>query len=495
MKIVYPREMAEMDKRTIAAGTPGLELMERAGEACFKTIADWTGGVKPPAAVICGGGNNGGDGFVIARKMIASGWQTAVFALAKPEKMSADSRANYEKLVSMGQDVVFLEDDLSPLEKILDKIRFIVDAIFGTGLKDRPLSAFYENLLNLMDHFNGWVAAVDIPSGLRGDCGLPLSAAVHADFTVVIQNYKTGCLLAQGPDYAGTMKLVDIGISENIIDNEKYMIDAQWVTLPHRKKYSHKYDYGNLKIVAGSKGMLGAGVLASAAALKSGAGLVTTCVPQDIYPLMAVKMPSEIMVTPWDPVDFEKDQPDKIYNAVLVGPGIGRNVDYGPLLTHLLGQDTPLVVDADGLWHLAKMTDVLKASDTPVILTPHLGEFSRLTGLSRTEIEANSVEIGTDFAKTYGVTLVLKGYTTLVFDPAGSVYFNSTGNPGMATAGSGDVLAGMITAFLGRGMAPVRAACAGVYYHGKAGDLYAGRYNMESLTASAIIQGISRALK
>ncbi|MDO4288104.1 MAG: NAD(P)H-hydrate dehydratase [Eubacterium sp.] len=493
MKIVYPREMAEMDKKTIAGGTPGLVLMERAGQACAEVILK-RADKRRPMAVVCGGGNNGGDGFVIARLLFEAGYDIKVFALAKPDKMSADARANYDRLGELALPVTFIQRDLGPLKSHLETAGTLVDAVFGTGLTNRPLSPFYEGLLSQMDGFDGLTIAIDIPSGLRGDCGLPLTAAVHADLTVVIQNYKTGCLLAQGPDYTGEMMLVDIGIDEALIPNEKYWLDEGLAAIPARKKYSHKYDYGSLKIVAGSKGMLGAGILASEAALRCGAGLVTTWVLQEVYPLMAVKMPPEIMVSGWDPEKLPAPCSEKRCSAVLLGPGIGRQTDYTPFLKAQLSEDRPLVVDADGLWHLEKMLDGLKASKTPVILTPHTGEFAHLTGCSAADIEAQALEIGADFAKSYGVVLVLKGYTTLVFDPQGAVYFNSTGNPGMATAGSGDVLAGMITALAGRGMDPVQAACAGVYYHGRAGDLYARRHGMESLTAGDIIEGLKDVL-
>lgn len=487
-KVVYPKEMAEMDRRTIAAGLKGEVLMERAGKACADVIMERVS-LRAPVTVVCGGGNNGGDGLVIARHLIEAGYPVNVMTLAQPEAMSPDSRINAERLTDRGIPMVCIDKDFEPLKQALATAEVLVDAVFGTGLKDRPLSEDTVALLTLMDGFCGLKIAIDIPSGLRGDNGLPLAAAVHADLTIVIQNLKTGCLLAQGPDYTGEQVCVEIGITENGLVNHKYLLDEAAGCLPPRLKDSHKYDYGQLKIVAGAPGMLGAAVLASKAALRSGAGLVTTLVPETIYEMMAIKMPEEIMVRPYSREALFAPE-EKGFDALLIGPGLGRRASYDDLITEALAQIAPVIIDADGLWHLEKIKERLKTKQAPVILTPHLGELSYLTGFKKEVLREEILEIGKSFAETFEVILVVKGYRTLIFEPSGAVYFNTTGNPGMATAGSGDVLAGMITALAAGGMAPLQAACCGVYRHGLAGDLWAEAYNMESLTAGSILEGL-----
>lgn len=498
MKVVTPQEMAELDHKTIASGISGIALMEKAGVECAQVILK---GLKEGAqvCVICGAGNNGGDGQVIGRLLSQKGCKVHVFFTESAEKMSPDSQANYAKLKETDAAIQFLPKDTDSTEfkGSLVGADIVVDAIFGTGLKDTPLDDWYEGLIDTINNCGKTIIAIDIPSGLRGDNGLSLGTAIEADKTIIIQSYKVGCLMNDGPDCVGEPIIVDIGIDETAIDNQKYYLQQGDLTCPKkRKKNSHKYDYGSVVVIAGSKGMIGAGLLATEGALKSGAGLVTSYVPLEVYLPVAARSPLEVMIKTYDcnitGDDIAKDRK----KVVLIGPGIGRKKNYSIILNDILDNpDIPVVIDADGIFHLSKILDSLKESATPAIITPHYGEFSKLIDVDREDILKDPISYGKAFAQEYQVVLVLKGYRSMIFSPDGEVWFNSTSNPGMATAGSGDVLAGMIAGFAGQSNNLFEAAKAGVFYHGKAGDYYAERYGESTLTARNIIDSFKYVLK
>ena len=492
MKVVTPHEMATMDKNTIAEGISGLALMERAGIACTEVIKNTVKPENGTVLIVCGIGNNGGDGQVIAHHLHEAGYEISIFFTGDASRMTPDSLANFKRVQEDKIPFICMKegDPLNDLKEAASHAVVIVDAIFGTGLRDRPLKSWLCSVVECINETKATVIAIDIPSGLRGDIGVAAGQAVCADKTIVIQNYKTGCLLNDGPDKTGEMIRVDIGIREDTIDNHKYLTRRKDIQFPvQRRKNSHKYDYGAVAVVAGSKGMIGAGLLAMEGALKSGAGLVTGYVPDDIYALVAARASEEVMIQPvTNSINYQTLSNRK--DVILFGPGVGRKQDYSAFLTEALSHDVPLVIDADGLFHLTARLDVLEASHTPVVLTPHLGEFSHMIGVDKQEICQDPIAYVRRFAKTYGVVLVLKGYRTMVINPDGDVWFNSTGNPGMATAGSGDVLAGMIAGIAGQTKNMFEAARAGVYYHGAAGDDYAQKYGETTLTARNIIDSL-----
>jgi NAD(P)H-hydrate epimerase len=290
--------------------------------------------------------------------------------------------------------------------------------------------------------------------------------------------------------------LVDIGIDENCIPNEKYYTQEKDLKFPYkRKKNTHKFDYGSVVVIAGSKGMSGAGILALEGALKSGGGLVTCYVPQDIYIPVVSRAPAEALIKTYDCNITSDDIKQDRKKVILIGPGIGRAKNYSFILEHLLEGSLPVVIDADGIYHLSMVVDSLKASKTPVVITPHFGEFSRLIDVPREEILKDPIGYGQQFAMEYQVVVVLKGYRTMIFGTNGEIWFNSTGNPGMATGGSGDVLAGMIAGIAGQNVDLFDAARAGVFYHGRAGDYYAEHFGQSTLTAHSIIESLKYVLK
>lgn len=501
MKVVTPSEMSEMDRQTIAHGIADYELMERAGARCFEVINQEIP-EHSKILVLCGSGNNGGDGQVIARLCRHHGHQAEVLFTGNPDHFTPNSRQNFNRLQGIGLPYTFYSEMNEEVQNQIQKADVIVDAVFGNGLKNRPLYPKITALFEAVNQSKAVVYAIDIPSGLRGSNGLTVGAAVRADRTLVIQNPKVGLLLENGPDFLGRATVLDVGILETYTDSQKMLLEAS--SLPNcieRKKNSHKYDYGALSIIAGSQGMIGAGLMCSSACLKAGAGMVSTWVPENIYDIVAAQMPWEIMVKPYRSGELVPQLADTRASAYVFGPGVGRKRDAKPLFNWLVQSEKPLVIDADGLYYLAQNKSILKGHQGDIILTPHAGEFCRLCGIDKDDYRENSMETAAAFAAAYQVILVLKGYHTRIFIPHGSdpsqceVWFNTTGNPGMATAGSGDVLTGVIAGLLSQTQNAGDAAKLGVYLHGLAGDLAAGKYGMCALNATDLIRMLPQALQ
>lgn len=482
-KVVTPTEMAAMDRMTIENGIEDYELMEKAGSRCAEIIAGENEKDKKVLS-ICGAGNNGGDGQVIARCLFNAGYIVRVLFTGAEEKMTPSSRKNLRRLESVGVPYSFYQEMNDDIRLEIESADIIVDAVLGNGIKNRPLYPRIATLFDAVNAADNKIYAVDIPSGLRGDVGKSVGSAVIADRTLLIQNYKTGCLLNDGPDTCGNVTVVDVGILEKYTDSKKYLLDENSVPeLPPRKKQSHKYTYGAVSVIAGAPGMVGAGLMASTAALRSGAGLVTTFADESVWELMAAKMPWEIMVKSWSEDNLISKLRDQRTSVYLFGPGVGRNTDFALLLDFLMNQDAPVVIDADGLFALSQHLDLLKGHRCPLVVTPHMGEFSRLCGQSKEEIEENILDIGQSFAAEYNLVLVLKGHHTLIFEPDGTTAFNMSGNPGMATAGSGDVLAGMAAGLIPQMKNPADAAKRAVFCHGAAGDFCAQKTGEAAMTA------------
>ena len=497
MKVVTPNEMGKMDQHAIDNGIPGIELMERAGAACVELILNEIN-TDSIITIICGPGNNGGDGLVIARLLLELNYSVHIFLTENSKKGSESNEINLNRLKEKNSEIHYLEDESEREEfnQILGKSTHLIDAIFGTGLQDREISEKYKVIFDLINKSTAIKIAIDIPSGLRGDIGLIIGKAIIADKTLVIQNYKTGCLMNDGPDYTGDTLLLDIGIDEDSIENKKYYIQQSDLKFPiKRKKNTHKYVYGSVVAIAGSRNMSGAGILAMEGALKSGAGLVTGYVPQEIYHSFVSRAPIEALIKTYETNITAEDIADDRKKVILIGPGIGRVKNYSFILEHLLEGSLPLVIDADGIHHLALVIESLKKSQTPVVITPHFGEFTKLINVPQEEFLKDPLGYSRRFAIEYQVVVVLKSYHTMIYAPSGQIWFNSTGNPGMATGGTGDVLTGMIAGIIGQNVDVLDAAMAGVYYHGKAGDYYAEHFGQTTLTATDIVESLKYVLK
>jgi NAD(P)H-hydrate epimerase len=490
MRVLNAAQMRDADRQTIEEiGIPSMVLMENAGrqvvaalEAAYDDLPD------REVAILCGPGNNGGDGFVIARTLHQRGVAVSVFVIAAMSAIKGDARLNLEILGRLGLTAVEISDaqawDLHFSE--ISQCDLIVDAVFGTGLKS-PLSGIMETVAADVNASGIPVVAVDLPTGLSADRVETIGPCIRAAITVTLGAPKLPLILPPGEAEAGSIVIADIGIPAEVIDNlpgpriELLTREAMRDILPPRDPDSHKGDYGHVLIVAGSRGKTGAAHLAATGALRSGAGLVTVATPQSAQPIIAA-MGAEYMTLPLDETADGTVSADALEpllefepEVIAAGPGLGTGPDVTVFVQNLIDQsDSPLVLDADALNALAADTDRLQNRgdrSRPIIITPHPGEMARLAQTSTDQVQGNRLDVARDFAVQHQIYVLLKGYRTLIATPDGKVFVNPLGNPGMATGGTGDVLAGVVAAWLGQ-LLDAEAACKlGVYLHALAGDL------------------------
>lgn len=500
MKFAGSDAMKAMDAHAISVvGIPSDTLMKR---AAFGAAEQAMKMLKPneKTVIFCGSGNNGGDGIAIGCYLKEAGYPVSCIMVGAREKMTPDSVKMLEWLQSLGEELF----DYEPGRDYISGRALIVDALFGTGLS-RNISGKYEALIEMMNNSGVPVLACDIPSGISADTGEVLGMAVKADVTVTFNLPKTGQLLPPGTEYTGKLLVHDIGIPQESKDTVEF--DGEYVTedmvrawLPKAKLESHKGDFGKLLLLCGSRGYTGAAALAAKGALRTGAGLVYLGVPEAVYPILAGKL-DEPVVFPLPSNGNGRfgrmaveDILEQLYDkdAVLVGPGIGKCYDTEAVVDAVLeNARCPIVLDADGINVLEGHIDRLDRATVPVVLTPHEGEFRHIGG----DLSGGRMAGAEALAEKTGAVVVLKGYRTVIAAPDGRIFVNSTGNPGMATGGSGDVLSGILTCLLGQGMEPVKAAAAAVWLHGKAGDLAAQQLGVRSMLPTDIIEALSAILK
>ncbi|GAB4561479.1 MAG: bifunctional ADP-dependent NAD(P)H-hydrate dehydratase/NAD(P)H-hydrate epimerase [Geothermobacteraceae bacterium] len=508
MRVLTAQQMRDLDRRTIEqVGIPGLVLMENAGRGCSERIRAAWPDLTGPVLVLCGKGNNGGDGLVIARCLLQAGLPVSVVLLGERASVGGDAAANLAIWERLGQKVAFVSEE-EALATFLDgqSPELIVDALLGTGLASE-VRGLYRRAIDWINTVSSPVVAVDIPSGVDADNGRILGRAVRAEMTVTFAAAKIGHLLPPGAGCCGRLEVVDIGIPGGLEPepDDLYLWTGQEqasALLPARPETGHKGTFGHLLVVAGSKGKTGAASLSAAGGLRGGCGLVTLALPASQQPVVA-GLQAEIMTEPladrdgmlveeaWQPL--EQLLPGR--SAVALGPGIGRSAGSDALVRRLVAScPLPMVIDADGLNALAEDLSPLNGGQPmPPVLTPHPGEMARLCGVSVKEVVERGLELARDFARRRRVVLVLKGAPTLVAGPDGTLAINGSGNPVLATAGSGDVLTGLIGALLARGMAPFDAARLGVYLHGLAGDLLAERGGREGFVAGDVASALPEA--
>lgn len=516
VKVVNPDIMREMDRKAIEdMGVPGVVLMENAGRevalSAKRIYERMANGKTPPhdvkIAIFCGKGNNGGDGFAAARHLADMGFKPEVFLVADAEEIKGDAAINHRIILNMKIPVypVRNEKDLARARLLCMKSAVIVDALFGTGLKGE-VQGVSRQVIELINELEAPVVSVDIPSGISGETGKVLGAAVKAEETVTMALPKTGLVLYPGAVYAGRITVADIGMPFSIIRDaaaeaeilEKDAIRRFFAPYPPD---AHKGIFGRVFILAGSGGFTGAAALAGAAAVRSGAGLVTLGVPESLNDIMEVKL-TEAMTLPL-PETPERSLSIRALekalefsagcDAVALGPGLSQQEETVEFVRRFVQEcPVPMVIDADGLNALAKKPAALKAQ---TVITPHPGEMARLLGATADTVQQDRPWAAREAARRFGCTALLKGARTLIAAPGGGLFINPTGNPGMATGGSGDVLCGMIAAFLARGMSPVEAAAAGAYIHGLSGDIAAEREGQLSMTAGDIIKYLPDAFK
>jgi len=498
MKIFTTRQIRELDGYTIEhEPVASIDLMERAAMACAKWLCAHFDR-HASLVILAGPGNNGGDGWAIARLLAEKGYrEIRLYLAAFSAELSPDAAVNRQRLMDQHLVPVSVMDsaDQFPVIRPTD---IVIDSLFGSGLS-RPLSGLAAKLVKHINTAGCRVISIDIPSGLMGEdnTGNQPENIISADHTLTFQFPKLSFFFPENEVFVGEWTVLDIGLHRKGIEDTgspfHYVVrDDIACLMKPRSRFSHKGTYGHALLIAGSYGMMGAAILASKACLRTGAGLVTAHVPLKGYEIMQTSVPEAIVnMDPGE--EFFSRVPDIVpYNAVGIGPGIGtRAVVQKALKDLLLKCHVPLVIDADALNLVAARKELLKQIPENSILTPHPKEFERIAGAYQNGYDRLMKQI--DFARHYKIIVVYKGANTTIALPDGRCYFNSTGNAGMASGGSGDVLTGMILSLLAQGYNPSEAAMAGVYLHGFAGDLAAQKMGRQALIASDIIDHIGKA--
>ena len=502
MRVVNSTQMREADRRTTEEiGIPSLVLMENAGRQVVAAIeAVHSDLIERNVAVLCGRGNNGGDGFVVARTLLQRGVDVSVFLIGSVTEVKGDARVNLEILGRLGLTVVEIADsqawELHFSE--ISECTLIVDAIFGTGL-NAPISGLMETVVADVNGSGIPVVSIDLPSGLSADSHEPIGDSIEAGMTVTLAAPKLSLVLPPAETRAGDIVIADIGIPYDVIQSlegprvELLTRAAMRELITPRAPDSHKGDYGHVLVVAGSRGKTGAAHLAATGALRSGAGLVTIATAACCAPIIAAMAPEYMTEAIDERADgLDPDAVDRVLelarDVLALGPGLGQGPSTKRFVKALVDRATmPLVIDADGLNAFGDDPDRLSGREgRDVIITPHPGEMARLVGMSTDEVQSSRLEIARNFASAHHVYVVLKGHRTLVATPDEKVFINPTGNAGMATGGAGDVLTGMIAAWLAQ-LLDAEAACKlAVYLHGMAGDLAEADEGEVAMTAGDV---------
>jgi len=498
LKIFCSEQIRKIDSYTIEKEpVASIDLMERAAGSIFNWIFQHFDS-QIPVIVLAGTGNNGGDGLAVARLLAEKGFKVSVFLIRFSDKVSEDCRINLDRLIRQGKteirDVYEPADFPEP-----DKDILVVDSLFGSGLK-RPLAGEFIELVNKVNNSGAIVVSIDIPSGLFGEDNSDnnYDHIIKANYTLSLQFPKHSFFFSENQDLTGEWCVLPIGLHPEIIQKEKtsyYYVTKNFIREHYRprKKFSHKGNFGHALLISGCYGRMGAAVIASRACLKTGVGLLTTHVPRLGNDILQTAVPEAMISLDQSDILFSSPPDLTIFNAVGIGPALGcRNNSQNGFHTLIKNSQKPIVIDADAINILGENPNWIKELPPNSILTPHPKEFARLirddigNGYQR---QLRQIK----FAKKFGIILVLKGAYTSIALPDGSCFFNNTGNPGMATAGSGDALTGIILSLLAQGYDPEIAAIFGVYLHGRAGDLAVKEMGEESLTVSDLIEYLGKA--
>jgi NAD(P)H-hydrate epimerase len=510
--LVTASEMQKMDKETIEKfGLPGIVLMENAGRCAIDFfIIQFANIPNKRIGILAGSGNNGGDGFVMARYLLSAGEDVIVFLFTKNEKLSGDARFNYERLLIMNASIIEIPDtsSLNSQKDILNTRNIWIDALLGTGLRSE-VRGRYKKMITDLNASKAPVFAVDIPSGLHADTGNIWGTSVKADATITFGHQKIGQAMPKGEQHCGKLAIADIGIPKHITESiapKQYLLETSsldW-NFYHRPSSAHKGTTGHVLVIGGSIGKTGACAMTSLSAMRIGCGLVTLGIAETLNSILETQQ-MEIMTLP-----LTEEKPgilgtksfDEIMHAskgkkcIAIGPGMGTALKTEELVHQLIKEiNIPMVIDADALNVLAGSTECLHKAKTTHILTPHPGEMARLTGLSTQDIQSDRVTFARYFAQSYNVILVLKGEKTIIAHPDGRIAINSTGNPGMASGGMGDVLTGAIAGIIAQNVVPENAVETAVYIHGMASDILQSKIGKIGFMASNVIETLPIALK
>lgn len=511
MKVAMVEEMQCIERTAIDGfGIPGTILMENAGAGVARVLKDMLGTLKDKKiCIFAGRGNNGGDGFVAARYIHNAGAKVKIFFLGSVDHIQGDAKFHFDIITKMALDIIEVRGD-----RDWDKVRLallftdgVVDALLGTGFRG-DVRGNYAEVIALINNRQTAVLAVDLPSGLHANTGFVSGYCIKATKTVTFGLPKPGLLLYPGTEYVGSLEIIDIGIPVELLNDEELqqnLITEQLIrgSLPQRLADVHKGDNGRIVVLAGSQGMTGAAALASLGALRSGGGLVKLGIARSLHDIMETKC-TEVMTRALPETEpgllALEAQPEieglvENANVLLVGPGLTTEGDVPQLVQNLIKQiSIPMVVDADGLNAIACNPELLEHAAGALVFTPHPGEMARLAKMSVADVQANRVEVARTYAQRWGATVVLKGARTVIAAPDGQIYINVTGNAGLATGGTGDVLAGMIAGFIGQGLTPEDAAVAAVYIHGRAADMLATEHGKIGFLASELLSAIPKTI-
>jgi len=509
MKIATAKQIGNIDRRAIRVfGIPGPVLMENAASAIAMEMERFFDGLEAvKVGIICGKGNNGGDGLALARRLRIRGVPVRVCLLAPFAALKGEAKLNLTILRKTDIEIV-ANASASAIAEMIAWSDVLVDAMIGVGLAS-PLKGIYAMTAELMNMAGRPVVAVDIPTGINADTGEVMGSAVRADLTVTMVLPKRGLVLYPGAAYAGQIRIADIGIPPEVIEKEGIRVGLldrglAWGLTGERDRDSHKGDFGHLMVIAGSLGKAGAAVMSALGALRTGAGLVSVAAPMGIIPLVQQQVMEAMCIPAGESIDGtlgigsenELLKTSAGMTACVIGPGLTTHYETVQVVRSLVQRmSLPRVIDADGVNALAGSGDLLKKAKGPVVITPHPGEMARFLGISTYDVQKDRIGIASDAAAKFGVTVVLKGAGTVVATPHGDVFINTTGNPGMASGGTGDVLSGMIGSLLAQGYGPTPAACLAVYLHGLAGDLAAEEKGEAGMIAGDVIEKIPAAMK
>ena len=493
MKIPNIKAARDADAYTIEnEPISSVDLMERAATQIYFWLMHNMKSREVSIKIFCGMGNNGGDGLVLARLLATNDIFAQVYIVHVSENFSHDCEVNYERLKAIPDVPIFGVFSREDFPKIDDN-DIVIDALFGSGL-NRPLDGLAADIVNHINDNQSIRIAIDIASGLNGDSICAGGPIARADYTLSMQFPKMAFLYPENEPFVGKWEVLDIKIHPDYIENVETTnfyttADVVRPLLHKRGKHSHKGTYGHALLIAGSTGKIGAALLASEACMRSGVGLLTTHLPKSAMLPLQVYLP-EAMISPDKSDNYFSQVPDlQPYNAVGVGPGLGKAEETVNALKHLIQEvKVPMVLDADALNIISENRTWLSFLPERSIITPHPKEFERLFG--KTDNSQQRLELQREMSKQYNIIIVLKGANTSITFPNGSCFFNSTGNPGMATAGSGDVLTGIILSLLAQRYTPEEAAIIGVFMHGRAGDIAASKLGQESMIASDISKSL-----
>jgi len=505
------KDMQKMDQYTMGEiGLPGVVLMENAGARVVEEILQISN-KNSRVIVLSGGGNNGGDGFVIARRLVDSGFNPLLCLLVDPDGLKGDAKIHYKVYKNRSLPLFQLKkDNFDTLIHELNQADIIVDSILGTGVNG-PVREPFKTVISLVNTVGGkkHIISVDIPSGVSSDTGKVEGDAIKASKTITFVFPKKGFFLNEGPRYIGEWKAVDISVPISIVDDLK--IDMPKIitnqlgksSVPARPKHGHKGTFGHTLILGGSRQFVGAPIFSAKAALNAGAGLVTLAVPESIYPMAAAQNPESLFL-PLSETDghFSEAAIHELspmlhqFDCVAVGPGMSRFRNGEEWISSLLNclTNQPIVFDADSLFFLRNHMELVKNYKGNVIMTPHPGEMARLLNKSVKDVEENRLEIARGFAMKHSVYLLLKGHRSVIASPEGELYINPYGHDALGKGGSGDVLTGLIASFLAQGSSPLYALISASFLHARAGEEEAKVLSHYGVTPLDIIDGVKKLL-